>query len=85
VLYFFDTYLGISILSTNCCITASQVIPSISFSGVKITRCLNTGAHTYLISSGLTKSLPLKQAQAFAAFNMAIEALGDAPKYKEGF
>ena len=78
-------YLGISILSTNCFITVSILIPSISFSGVRITRCLKTGALTFFISSGLTKSLPRIQAEALAAFKMAIDALGEAPKYNEAF
>ena len=59
-------------------------MPSISFSGVKTIRCLNTGAHTYLMSSGLTKSLPRKQAQALAALRIAIDARGEAPKYNDG-
>jgi len=37
------------------------------------------------MSSGVTKSLPLIAAKAFAEFNVAIDALGDPPMYKCGW
>mgnify|MGYP006897064956 CR=1 FL=1 len=61
------------------------VTPSISRSGVTITRCCNTGTADCLISSGVTKSRPFIAANALLAFKIAIEALGEAPKYKKGF
>src|ERR1035437_7079800 len=76
-------YLGTSIFSMICLIISFVVIPSISFSGVSITRCFNTGVATNLISSGVTKSRPFIAAIAFAVDNIAKDARGDAPKYKE--
>ena len=64
---------------------SSVVLPSISLSGVRITLCLSTGLLRNLISSGVTKSLPLMIASALEAFSKAMEALGDAPSYREGF
>ncbi len=61
------------------------VIPSISRSGVTTTLCCKTGIAASLISSGVTKSLPRKAAKPLAAFKIAIEALGEAPKYKNAF
>ena len=61
------------------------VIPSISRSGATITRCCKTGIAASLISSGVTKSRPRIAAKPFEAFKIAIEARGDAPKYKKAF
>ena len=36
------------------------------------------------MSSGVTKSRPFIAAKALLDFKIAIEALGDAPKYKNG-
>ena len=66
-----------------CLMICLLVKPSISLSGVTITLCCNTGTATCLMSSGVTKSLPLMAAKAFDAFNKAIDALGDAPKYRK--
>ena len=76
-------YRGISTESIICFIISLLVSPSISRSGVTTTRCSNTGIAASFMSSGVTKSLPFKAAYPFAAFNIAIDALGDAPKYKK--
>ena len=60
--------------------TFSDVMPSISRSGVRITLWLSTGINARLTSSGITKSLPFIAANAFDVFNIAIEALGEPPK-----
>jgi hypothetical protein len=60
---------------------AALVIPSISRSGVTTTRCCIAGTAASLISSGVTKSLPFSAAKPLAAFKIAIEALGEAPRY----
>ena len=75
-------YLGISTLSKICFTISALVSPSISRSGVTITRWCNTGTAALLISSGVTKSLPAMAAKALLAFSMEMEALGEAPKYK---
>ena len=64
--------------------TFSVVMPSISRSGVKITRWLSTGTNAFFTSSGITKSLPEIAANALEAVKVAMDALGDAPKYKCG-
>ena len=59
-------------------------MPSISRSGERITRCLNTGVTERFTSSGVTKSRPLMAAKALADFKMAKDARGEPPKYKCG-
>ena len=59
--------------------------PSISRSGVTTTLCCITGIAASFISSGVTKSLPFIAAHPFQAFTVATEALGEAPKYRNGF
>ncbi len=61
------------------------LIPSISRSGVTTTRCCKTGIAACLISSGVTKSRAFNAAKPLAAFKIAIEARGEAPKYKKAF
>src|SRR5690606_7918647 len=79
---FHRPYLGISILSTICPTTAVAVSPSISRSGLGMMRCPRTGTNTFLMSSGMTKSRPLIAARALDASRMAMDALGDAPRYR---
>ena len=78
-------YLGISTDSMIIVTTFSVVMPSISRSGVNITLWLSTGIKAFFTSSGITKSRPDMAAKALAAVNVAMEALGEAPRYKCGW
>src|SRR5690242_8604099 len=64
-------------------INSSGDNPSISFSGVKMMRCLITGIAISMMSSGVTKSLPIIAACALADFKIARDARGEAPRYNE--
>ena len=59
---------------------SSVVTPSISFSGVSMIRWFITGLETRRTSSGVTKFLPLKAANAFELRKIASDARGEAPR-----
>src|SRR4051812_27509886 len=74
-----SSHRGTDTLRNTRSITSAIFIPSISYSGRRITRCSSVGIAMCRMSSGVTKSCPCNTAQARLPSNNACVARGPPP------